>query len=175
MTPASPWAIGAVLGYVTLQRLAELAIARRNTRELKASGAVEVSPGHYPLIVAVHAAWLLVLWWAAFGQPILVVPLILFALVQGLRFWTLATLGRRWTTRILVRPGETLVARGPYRFLRHPNYVVVALEIVLLPCVFGLFAVAALFTALNAAVLAVRIPAEARALRQHAHRTGETT
>lgn len=158
-----------ILGYVTLQRLGELLIARANTRRLLAGGAVEVAPRHYGLIVAVHAAWLVALWMSAGDRPVLTVPLVLFAIVQALRFWTLLSIGRRWTTRIIVTPGERLVARGPYRWLAHPNYTVVVLEIALLPMVFGLWWIAVLFSLLNAAVLAIRIPAEARALREMTH------
>ncbi|KAB0676665.1 isoprenylcysteine carboxyl methyltransferase family protein [Aureimonas leprariae] len=164
------WPAVLILGYVTLQRLGELVIARANTRRLLAQGGIEVGAPHYPLIVALHAAWLVTLWLLAPGRPAMVVPLVLFALVQVLRFWTLASIGRRWTTRIVVVPGETLVARGPYRFIRHPNYTVVVLEIALLPLVFGLGWVALLFSILNALALAIRIPAEAKALAEHAHR-----
>lgn len=159
-----------ILGYVTLQRLVELVIARANTRRLLANGGIELNARHYPLIVAVHATWLVSLWLHAPSRTILVLPLALFVLVQALRFWTLASIGRRWTTRILVVPGETLVAKGPYRFLRHPNYTVVALEIALLPAVFGLWWHALIFSILNAVVLAIRIPAEAAALRRYAVR-----
>ena len=162
MTPL--WPHIAILSFVTAQRLIELPIARANTARLVAAGAHEVAPGHYPLIVAVHAAWLAALWWFAPGQPISLPLLALFALVEVARAWVLRTLGPRWTTRIIVVPGERLVARGPYRFVSHPNYVVVAAEIALLPLVFGLWQIAALFTLLNAAVLAVRIRAENRAL-----------
>jgi methyltransferase len=150
---------------VTLQRLAELAIARRNTRALLAKGAVEHAPGHYPLIVALHAAWLGALWWLAPGQPISLPLLGLFVLVEVARIWVLRSLGPRWTTRIIVVPGEKLVARGPYRFVDHPNYLVVTAEVALLPLVFGLWGVALLFSLLNAAILTVRIRAENRALQ----------
>jgi methyltransferase len=163
MTPL--WPHIAILGFVTLQRLVELPIARANTAALMARGAREVAPGHYPLIVAVHASWLAVLWWLAPGRPIAVPFLILFGLLQALRVWTLQTLGPRWTTRIIVVPGETLVRGGPYRFLNHPNYFVVIGEIAVLPLVFGLWQVALLFSALNAAVLTVRIRAENEALK----------
>ena len=156
----------AILAYVTAQRGVELLVARRNTRRLLSEGAFEVAAPHYPLIVAVHAAWLGLLWSTAFGEPISLALLALFLIVQALRLWTLLSIGRRWTTRILVKRGETLVAKGPYRFLAHPNYTVVVLEIALLPAVFGLFAIAFAFTLLNAAVLAIRIPAEAAALRE---------
>lgn len=157
----------AVLAYVTVQRLLELVLAARNTRRLIAEGGLEVGRGHYGAIVALHAIWLVVIWLFGPGRPILLAPLVLLAVVQVLRFWTLASIGRRWTTRIIVKPGEALVATGPYRFLSHPNYLVVVCEIFLLPAVFGLFGVAILFSLLNAAVLMIRIPAEAAALRQH--------
>lgn len=153
-----------ILVLVTLQRLAELAIARRNTKSLLENGAYEASPGHYPLIVAVHAGWLAALWWLAPGRPVSWPLIGLFVLLQLGRLWVLATLGRRWTTRIVVVPGERLVARGPFRLVRHPNYLVVAGEIAVLPLAFGLWEVALLFTVLNAAILAVRIRAEEKAL-----------
>ncbi|QNN65429.1 hypothetical protein H9L12_02090 [Sphingomonas rhizophila] len=162
MTPL--WPHIAILGFVTLQRLVELPIARANTQGLLARGGREVAPGHYPFIVALHASWLAALWWLAPGEPISIPLLVLFGLLQVIRVWTLQTLGPRWTTRIIVVPGETLVARGPYRFLHHPNYFVVIGEIAVLPLVFGLWQLALLFSLLNAAILTVRIRAEDRAL-----------
>jgi len=153
-----------ILLLVTIQRLAELVIARRNTCALLARGAYEVAPGHYPLIVAVHAGWLAALWWLAPGKPVNWPLIAVFVLLQLGRVWVLATLGRRWTTRIIVVPGEQLVASGPFRFVRHPNYWVVAGEIAVLPLAFGLWQVALVFTLLNAAVLAFRIRTEERAL-----------
>ena len=163
MTPL--WPHIAILSFVTFQRLVELPIARANTKALLARGAHEVAPGHYPLIVALHAAWLAALWWLAPGRPIVVPFLILYGLLQLLRIWTLRTLGDRWTTRIIVLPGEPLVARGPYRFVHHPNYLVVIGEIAVLPLVFGLWQAALILSLLNAAILFVRIRAEGRALR----------
>ena len=153
-----------VLGFVTVQRGAELWLAQRNTRRLLAKGAVEASPGHYPLIVLLHAAWLAGLWFLALSRPIQPGWLALFALLQLGRLWVLASLGERWTTRIIVLPGEALVRRGPYRWVSHPNYLVVAGEILALPMVFGLVIYALAFSALNAAVLYVRIRAESAAL-----------
>lgn len=153
-----------ILGFVTLQRLAELAVSRRNTAALLAAGGREVGAGHYPLIVLVHAGWLAALWLLAPGRPILWPLVAVFALLQLLRLWVLVTLGRRWTTRIIVLPGAPLVARGPFRFLRHPNYAVVVAEIAVLPLAFGLWEVSLAFSLLNAAILAVRIRAEERAL-----------
>jgi methyltransferase len=158
--------IGSVLLLVavTIERLGELWLARGNTRKLLAAGAIEVSPGHYPAIVLLHALWLTGLWVAAWNVPVSSLWLIVFALLQILRFWTLWTLGRRWTTRIIVMPGEKLIASGPYRLLRHPNYVVVIGEIAVLPLCFGLPLFALLFSIANALVLTVRIMAENAAL-----------
>jgi methyltransferase len=150
---------------VTLERLVELLHANRNTRRLLARGAREHAPGHYPLIVAVHALWLTALWWLAPSQPVDGFWLALFVLIELMRAWVLITLGRRWTTRIIVLPGEPLVRSGPYRFVNHPNYWVVIGEIAVLPLVFGLWKVALIFTVLNAAALTIRIRAENRALR----------
>jgi methyltransferase len=149
---------------VTLSRLVELPIARANTRRLIAAGGHEVAEGHYPLIVALHIAWLGTLWWLAPGRPMNLPLLALFGLVEVVRIWVVQTLGPRWTTRIIVVPGEKLVRRGPYKFLNHPNYAVVVAEIALLPLVFGLWWTALIFSLLNAAILFVRIRAENRAL-----------
>lgn len=154
----------AIMAFVTLQRLSELVIARRNTARLLAAGAREVGGEHYPVMVALHTAWLAVLWFTVGGRPIFLPLLAVFAVLQLLRVWVLATLGPRWTTRIIVTRDAPLVRRGPFRFVRHPNYMVVTAEIAVLPLTFGLVWVALLFTALNAAMLTVRIRAENRAL-----------
>jgi methyltransferase len=153
-----------ILALVTLQRLGELWLSNRNTRRLLAHGAREVGASHYPLIVAVHTTWLAALWWLAPAQPIALVWLALYVLLQAARIWVLTSLGARWTTRIIVLPDAPLVKAGPYRFVSHPNYVVVASEIAALPLVWGLWPVALIFSALNAAILAVRIREENRAL-----------
>ena len=160
------WPHIAILGFVTLQRLGELALARANTAALLARGAHEVAPGHYPLIVAVHAGWLAALWWLAPGRPIEWTLIGLFALLQLARVWVIRTLGPRWTTRISILPGAPRIDSGPFRYLSHPNYAVVMAELVLLPLAFGLFAVAMLFFALNAVALAIRITAENKALAE---------
>lgn len=154
-----------LLGSVTLQRLAELLIARRNTRALMARGAREAGAAHYPVMVALHAAWLGGLWLLALGHQVQVGWLAVFLLLQALRVWVLTTLKGRWTTRVIVLPGEQLVAAGPYRLVRHPNYVIVAGEIAALPLAFGLPLYALLFSILNAAMLWVRIRVENAALR----------
>jgi methyltransferase len=158
------WPAIAILAFVTLQRLGELVLARGNTAALLAAGAREHASGHYPLIVAVHAGWLAALWWLAPGRPVHIPLLLLFGLLQLGRVWVIRTLGPRWTTRIIVLPGAPLVAGGPFRFVSHPNYLVVIGEIAVLPLVFGLWQVALLFSLANGAVLAIRIRAEGRAL-----------
>jgi methyltransferase len=153
-----------ILALVTLQRLGELVLSRYNTRRLLGQGAIEMAPGHYPLLVAVHAAWLITLWiWGRY-QDVSLVGLSIFILLQALRFWVLATLGARWTTRIIVLPDAPMIAAGPYRYLSHPNYAIVAAEIAILPLTLHLPLIASIFTVLNALVLAIRIRAEARAL-----------
>jgi len=156
-----------ILAFVTLQRLGELVLARRNTAWLRVQGAYEVGAGHYPAIVLLHAAWLGGLWYLAVGRGPAEVELgwlALFAFLQLLRVWVIATLGRRWTTRIIVLPGAPLVTSGPYRFVAHPNYCVVAAEILVLPLVFGLLWFGVVFSVLNALLLWLRIRSENAAL-----------
>jgi methyltransferase len=153
-----------ILGLVTAQRAGELVLSYRNTLWLKAHGAIEIAPRHYPLIVAVHAAWLISLWVFGHDRPLNIAALIVYLGLQILRFWVMRTLGARWTTRIIVLPAEPLVSAGPYRYLSHPNYAVVAGEIAVLPLVLGLPWLAVVFSILNAVVLFIRIRAENRAL-----------
>jgi methyltransferase len=163
------WAYGIVL-LVALQRLLEMRYAERNTAALRARGAIEIGARHYPLIVVLHTGWLVAIaalmpnptiinWWL----------LGLFLVLQLLRVWVIATLGPYWTTRIIALPGAPLVTRGPYRFLRHPNYVVVACEIAVLPLVFAELWVAVVFSILNAALLAWRIRLEEGTLDSRRH------
>ena len=153
-----------VLALVTAQRIGELFLAEHNTRRLRAQGAVETGTNHYLFIVLLHGAWLLGLWVLAWDRPINLALLAVFVLLQAARVWVIATLGPRWTTRIITLPGAPLVTRGPYRFVSHPNYIVVAMEIVVLPLAFGLVGYAIVFTLLNAAMMWVRIRSEAGAL-----------
>ena len=161
--------IGVML--VGVQRLLELALSRRNERRLRARGAVERGSGHYPVIVAIHSLWLVStlvegllrgpeppVWWP--------LPLAAFLLVQPLRYWAILSLGENWNTRVLVVPGGKLVRRGPYRYFPHPNYVVVAVEVLTFPLIFGAWITAVVFSLLNAALLYVRIRSENRALRE---------
>ena len=155
-----------ILGLVTAQRLAELVVAQRNTRRLLARGGVERGAAHYPLMVALHAAWLGGLWLLVWDRPANIAWVAVYAALEGLRISVLASIGRRWTTRIIVVPGETLVRKGPYRLIPHPNYAVVVGEIAVLPLVFGLTAYAIVFSLLNASLLWVRIRTEEAALME---------
>jgi methyltransferase len=153
-----------LLGFVTLQRCGELVLAHKNTKGLLNRGGLETGAGHYPWLVAMHGAWLVSLWMWGDRQPVNLSGLGVFVVLQVLRIWVIATLGPRWTTRIIVLPGAQLMTTGPYRFLSHPNYVVVACEIAVLPLTLGLPLIALIYTALNALILAIRIHAENRAL-----------
>lgn len=155
-----------LLAAVTAERLGELWLARRNTEALVKRGATEVGASHYTFIVALHAIWLAGLWMLGWRTEIHAGWVAVFGLLQVLRFWTLLTLGRRWTTRIIVVPGERLVEAGPYRFIRHPNYVVVIGEIAVLPLCLGQPMYALLFSIVNALVLIVRVRAENAALAE---------
>ena len=153
-----------ILLLVTAERLGELWLARRNTTELLKQGAFEVAPQHYTLIVLLHGFWLAGLWVLGWDKPVNLAWLMVFLILQVLRIWVLATLGRRWTTRIIVLKSLPLVTTGPYRWLTHPNYVVVVGEIAVLPLCLGLPWYALAFSLANAAVLTVRIRAENAAL-----------
>jgi len=161
-----PFGGGAILlVFVTVQRLAELWWAKQNQARLLAAGGIEHGASHFPVMVLIHAAWLIGLWLIGSDRPVETSFLALFILLQVARAWVLLTLGRRWTIRIITVPGERLVARGPYRLLRHPNYAVVCSEVAVVPLALGLPLYALVFSILNAVVLAVRIPAENAALQ----------
>ena len=155
---------------VGCERLAELSVATRNRRWAVSNGGVEIGRRHYPLIVSLHtgllAGCLVEVWWRrpAF-EPVLGLAMIILVLAaQALRWWCIATLGRRWNTRVIVIPGLAPIRRGPYRLLSHPNYLAVVVEGVALPLVHTAWITALAFTVLNAAVLSVRIRVENRAL-----------
>jgi methyltransferase len=153
-----------ILLLVTLQRLSELVMARRNTAALMDKGAVEHGAAHYPVMVLLHASWLAGLWWLGWNAVVIWPLMYLYIALQVFRIWILATLGSRWSTRILTVPNEELVVRGPYRLMRHPNYVLVLLEVPLLPLALGLNGFALLYGLLNIAMLAWRIRVEETAL-----------
>ncbi len=154
-----------ILAVVLLQRLVEVAYASHNTAALRRAGGIEVGRGHYPLMVALHAAWLAAIAVGLVSDPVVhAIPLAVYVCLQPLRLWIIATLGPFWTTRVITMAEAPLVRRGPYRYLRHPNYIVVALEIAILPLVFGQVWTAVMFGAANLALLAWRVRAENAAL-----------
>lgn len=164
----------AVVVFLALQRIAELALARRNARALAARGGRLVPGDMYGPIVVLHVAFFVALVGEAVSSPFAATGawtapfLVLFVVGQALRYWAILALGDRWTTRLWIVPGEAPVARGPYRFLRHPNYAGVALELAAVPLAFGCFATAALFSAGNAFLLSRRVGIEERALAEAA-------
>ena len=157
-----------LIGYLVAQRLAELAWSNRNTRRLLAGGAREVGAGHYPFLVLLHLAWLmsLVVWLVVVEGGIEWPWLFIFAGLQAARLWILISLGRFWTTRIITLPGAMLVRRGPYRFLRHPNYLVVIGEIAVIPMIFNAWPIALVFSILNLLILRHRVAIEDAALAE---------
>lgn len=168
MSPSAEFALKVgLLGLTTVQRVGELFLARRNTQRLIAKGAYEVGAAHYPLIVALHTAWIAGLWVIVLWRnpPLNLAWAGIYLGLQALRVWVLTSLGDRWTTRIIILPGQPLVKRGPYRFIPHPNYAVVIAEILVLPLAFGLWIYSVVFTLLNAVILTIRIRTEDAALR----------
>ena len=153
-----------ILVMIMFQRLGELWLSNRNTKRLLAAGAYEVGRAHYPFMIILHGLWLAALWWYAPWQPINWFWLSIFILLQAARVWMFLSLGPRWTTRIIILPGAPLVRDGPYRYVNHPNYLIVIGEIASLPLAFGLSKIAVFFSVINAAILAVRIREENRAL-----------
>jgi len=166
----SLYAYLAFLAALAAERMFHLALAARNARRAFAMGAVEHGRGHYPVMAAFHALFLLsaageaivlkrpfpgALGWVALGGALS---------AQALRYWSIASLGQRWNTRIIVFPGAPPVSRGPYRFMRHPNYLAVIVEVACVPLIHGCWLTALVFSIGNAALLSVRIRAEEAAM-----------
>ena len=156
-----------ILMLVTAQRLGELWLSRRNTKHLLVRGGREVGARHFPLFFALHGGWLLALGvWVWAGPPqINLLMVVLYLLLQMGRVWVIRTLGAYWTTRIIVVDHAPLIQTGPYRFTRHPNYLIVCLEIVVLPLAFGAWWIAGVFSVLNTALIVYRIGIEDAANR----------
>ena len=168
-------ALYVIVGFLVVQRLAELGFARRNHRALLARGAIEVGRGHYPAMVALHAGWLLALLATIDPRTAVSLPLLaVFVLLECGRVWVIATLGSRWTTRIVVLPRAAPIRGGPYRYVRHPNYVIVCCELVVVPLMFGAWIVAVSASALNLLVLRARLRVENRALEKFGGDQGRT-
>ncbi|MET3727954.1 methyltransferase [Fictibacillus halophilus] len=157
--------------FLIVQRLAEVRIAKSNEKKLVSKGAVEAGSDHYKWMVSMHVAFFVVFFLEVYvfnAQPPSwwVVPFILFLIAQVIRVWAISSLGEFWNTKIILLPGANVVAKGPYRFMRHPNYTVVSLELLVMPLIFGAYFTAILFTILNIFMLRVRIPAEEKALME---------
>lgn len=160
-----------ILSIVIVQRLLELVIAKRNEKNMRAQGAYEVGASHYPLMILLHVSFFISLLievntFNLTPSPLFLLFLVMFLCVQGLRIWCLMSLGSFWNTKIIVLPGAHVVTKGPYKYLRHPNYLVVSMEIALLPLMFEAYFTAICFTILNAIMLSIRIPTEERALKE---------
>ena len=163
----------ALIALVVVERLVELRLSRRNIRQLKSQGAIEVGSDHYPAMVVMHTLFLisapLEVWLLArpFILPLALAMLALLGVAMALRYWVIATLEGRWTTRVLCLPGAPLVATGPYRFMRHPNYLAVVIETFSLPMVHTAWMTATLFSLANTFVLRQRIRVEDKALQRY--------
>ena len=163
--PMSP--LYAIIGFLVFQRLVELGIARRNHRALVARGAIEFGRRHYPALVALHAGWLLALLGTIDPQTPVSIPLLaVFLLLECGRVWVVVTLGSRWTTRVMVVPGAKRIRAGPYRYVNHPNYLIVCGEIAVVPLMFGAWTLAVIASVLNLLALRTRIRVENKALAE---------
>lgn len=157
--------------FIVTQRVVELGIARKNEKWIKSMGAIEYGREHYKYMVSLHVAFL-----ASFLVEVVMLDrslspfwpaiLSLFIMTQSLRIWSIQSLGKFWNTKVLILPDASIVKAGPYKFLRHPNYTIVVLEILLIPLMFQAFYTAIVFTLLNAWMLSVRIPLEEKALSE---------
>lgn len=165
----SPWLI-LLWWVVVVQRIGELAISARNSSWMKSQGGVEIGKDHYKLIVFIHGLFFAGIWLEKFffhttTPAWAIVPFVMFILTQILRYWCIRSLGKYWNTRIWIVPGHTPQAKGPYKYLRHPNYVVVAIELLVFPVIFGAYLTAAIVTIMNTVImLLIRIPLEEHAL-----------
>ncbi|PLS16295.1 hypothetical protein CVD28_17625 [Bacillus sp. M6-12] len=161
---------GGIIAIVCLQRFAELFIAKRNEKWMKQQGAIEFGTSHYRWMVAMHIGYFLSLimevsYLDTDLSPIWGLWLAIFLAAQAGRVWALSSLGRYWNTKIIVLPGANVVIKGPYKFIKHPNYLIVATEIIVMALLFNAFITAVLFTCLNIMMMRVRIPEEERALK----------
>ncbi len=165
-----------IISLVIMQRVIELMIAKKNESYMLAKGAYEVGGEHYPFMIALHVAFFVsllieVLFFQNTLSTFFPILFIFFLIVQCIRIWCLATLGKFWNTKIIILPGANVVKKGPYKLFRHPNYFVVCTEILILPLMFNAYFTAITFTLLNIAMLAVRIPVEENALMEETNYT----
>lgn len=159
------------VGLIVFQRITELVIARKNEAWMKRQGAIEFGQRHYPAMVSIHTAFFIffILEVILFDKklsdywPVL---LALFIFTQAMRVWALASLGRFWNTKIIILPGADVIKKGPYKIIKHPNYLIVAIELIVIPLMFNAYISMAIFTLLNILILSIRIPAEEKALNE---------
>lgn len=159
------------IGFIIFQRITELVIAKRNEKWMKSQGAIEFGRGHYPAMVAIHTAFFLsfILEVIYFQKDLSAYwPLLftVFLITQAMRVWALTSLGRFWNTKIIILPGAEVIKKGPYKLIKHPNYLIVAVELIVIPLIFNAFVTMIAFTLLNIMILSIRIPAEERALKE---------
>lgn len=159
-----------ILVLVIIQRLVELVIAKRNEKSLLSKGAYEVGSSHYPFMILLHVGFFIslfieVVYFRSTPTPYYAL-LVFFLVLQLLRVWCLVSLGTFWNTKIIILPGANVVMKGPYAYIRHPNYLVVCLEIAVLPLMFQAYFTAICFTILNFIILSIRIPTEEKALKE---------
>lgn len=159
------------IGLVIFQRITELVIARKNEEWMKKQGAIEFGQGHYPVMVAIHTAFLIffILEVIVFNKQLSSfwqVLLVLFIFTQAMRIWALASLGKFWNTKIIILPGADVIKKGPYKIIKHPNYLIVSIELIVIPLMFNAYITTVLFTLMNILILSIRIPAEEKALRE---------
>ncbi|WP_391116530.1 isoprenylcysteine carboxyl methyltransferase family protein [Psychrobacillus sp. L3] len=160
-----------IIFLVIIQRITEVFIAKHNEKKMLAQGAYEVGASHYPYMVTLHVSFFIcliaeVLIFNRGISPLFPLFFLIFLIVQALRIWCLRSLGSFWNTKVIILPGAHVVTKGPYLYLKHPNYVVVCIEIALLPLIFQAYMTAICFTLLNLAMLSVRIPLEEKALME---------
>jgi methyltransferase len=160
-----------VISIVILQRLVELVVAKRNEKWMRGQGAFEAGAAHYPVMVSMHIAFFIsliaeVLLFDKSLSSVWILFLIIFLVTQLARIWCLTSLGKFWNTKIIILPGADVVQKGPYKWIRHPNYVIVATELLVLPLMFSAYFTAIIFSFLNVWMLSVRIPAEEKALKE---------
>jgi methyltransferase len=160
-----------LIGFIVLQRMVELRIAKSNEKWMKKQGATEFGVSHYHYMVLMHVLFFVCLitekvYWHHGLSHLWPILLSIFFVAQVIRIWVIASLGRYWNTKIIVLRDALVIKKGPYRFIKHPNYFVVAIELLVLPLLFNLYITASLFTVLNAFILMIRIPEEERALKE---------
>lgn len=162
------WAVVFLL-VIIIQRLVEVAIAKSNEKWMKSQGAQEFGQSHYRLMVLMHTAFFVCLiteglWLKPSISSLWPLWIGLFILTQIARIWVLTSLGKYWNTKIIVLPNAKVVSKGPYRFVRHPNYVIVTIELIIIPLAFNAFVTLFLFAVLNQIILTIRIQEEEKAL-----------